>query len=418
VVNKNFKIAVIGLGYVGLPVFLSFSKKFDTIGFDIDARRVDSLKKGIDRNREHKINKRYKKRFTNKIEDISTCNVFIITVPTPVNSKKKPVLSFIKNATLDVAKFLKKGDLVIYESTVYPGCTENFCGDILEKKSKLKLNDDYFLGYSPERINPGDKSKKIENITKVVSGSNQKALKMVSFLYNNIIKNGIHKAESIMIAEGAKIIENTQRDLNIAFINELKIIFEKLNINFDHVLRAAMTKWNFLNFYPGLVGGHCIGVDPYYLSYIANKNNINNELILSGRKINENMHKYYAKKFINYLYHNKLKIFHAKVLILGLAFKENIADYRNSKIFSLIQYLRKKKMVIDCYDPLIEFKKLDNQIINSKPAENKYDYIILTVAHDYFASMGTKKIQKYGKPNVKIFSLKEIFIKNNLIIKL
>lgn len=339
----NNKIAIIGLGYVGLPLAVAFSKKFEVTGFDKNEERIISLKRNIDRTQEFskKQIKESKLNFTCDDKKLKDINIFIIAVPTPIYNNKIPDLRNLLAATKTVSRFLKKGDLVIFESTVYPGVTDDICIPILQKNSKLKLNHGFYCAYSPERINPGDKDKKLTNIVKVVSGSNIKTLNFVSSLYSKIIKAGIYKAESIKIAEAAKVIENTQRDLNIAFVNELTTIFSKMSISTYKVLKAASTKWNFLNFYPGLVGGHCIGVDPYYLTYKSIKLKYKPKVILSGRKTNDDMYKFLAKKILNFKIQSKKKIF--SLLILGYTFKEDCNDIRNSQIPKLIEYLKKKK---------------------------------------------------------------------------
>ena len=352
---KNLKLAVIGLGYVGLPLALEFSKKKKVIGFDINNTRINELNSGVDKNLEFKkknLLSSKKIKFTNKIEHLRSANCFIITVPTPINNKKKPDLKPLLDASKMIGKIIKKGDIIIYESTVYPGCIEEVCVPELEKFSKLKFNLDFFCGYSPERINPGDKKHTISNIKKITSGSTKEIAKVIDALYNEIIKVGTHKTSSIRIAEAAKVIENTQRDLNIALINEFSILFKKLNINTDEVLNAAGSKWNFLPFKPGLVGGHCIGVDPYYLTYKAKKVNYNPKIILSGRKLNDNMGNYVALELIKKMKQKNIKIKKSKILISGLTFKENCPDLRNSGVQKVISKLIKFNCHIDLQDRL------------------------------------------------------------------
>ena len=339
------KITVIGLGYVGLPLAIEFGKHFQTKGYDINSKRIQDLKKGIDSTLEVcKAQFRSSKKisFTNDINDIKDSNIYIVTVPTPVDDFKRPNLKPLEKSSRDVGSVLKKGDTVIYESTVYPGATEEFCVPILENESGLKLNKDFFCGYSPERINPGDKKHTLTNITKIVSGSNKKALKNINELYSKIIKAGIHKAPSIKVAEAAKVIENTQRDVNIALINELSMLFAKLNINSKDVFDAANTKWNFLDFRPGLVGGHCIGVDPYYLTHKAHEIGFYPEMILAGRRTNDLMSDYLVNKVFDLMIKKNIKISNARFLVMGLTFKEDCPDVRNTKVtdivFSLKEY--------------------------------------------------------------------------------
>ena len=353
-IYKRSKIAILGLGYVGLPLAVEFAKKRDVVGFDLNQNRINSLNNGYDKNlettkKELKASKNLV--FTNKIIDTRDCKIFIVTVPTPLNNNKKPDLKMLKNVSKSLGKIIKKNDIIIYESTVYPGVTEEICAPILEKNSGLKFNKDFFCGYSPERINPGDKKHRLPSIKKVTSGSNPKIATIVDELYREIIIAGTHKALSIKVAEAAKIIENTQRDVNIALINELSIIFNKLEIDTKSVLDAAGTKWNFLPFKPGLVGGHCIGVDPYYLAHKALKIGHRPEMILAGRKINDNMSFYVVKKVKEKMSIKKINFTGANVLIMGLTFKENCPDIRNTKIFDIINKFKKSKMNVDVYDP-------------------------------------------------------------------
>ena len=411
----KFNISIIGLGYIGLPLAIEFSKYFNVIGFDIDKKRVKELNEGIDITKEIVIKKNFSKNiyFTNNLKELQNSNVFIITVPTPVMRNNKPDLSYLKKASEIVARNLKSSSIVIYESTVYPGCTEEYCSPILERLSGLRLNKDFYLGYSPERINPGDNKHKLKNIVKIVSGSNVYSLNLMKKLYSKIIKAGLHVAESIKIAEAAKVIENIQRDINIAFINECSLIFKRLNINSSKVLKAAETKWNFMPFKPGLVGGHCIGVDPYYLTYKAKKLKYNPKVILAGRKINNGMSSYIAKPVIKALKKNDENLKKKKFLILGLSFKENCIDIRNSKVFDIINYLQRKKIKIDVYDPIIDQSNITKEhkinLLTRLEKKNYYDIIILAVPHLTFLSMGIKKIKKFGNKNLKIFDLKSVF---------
>ncbi len=421
---KNLKIAIIGLGYVGLPLALAFSKKKSVVGFDTNRQRVKELNFGIDKNLEFK-RKNFKTSkklfFTNNINNIKSANCFIVTVPTPIDKFKKPDLSPLLNATKIVAKILKKKDLIIYESTVYPGCIEEECVPLLEGLSKLKFNKDFYCGYSPERINPGDKKHTISNIKKITSGSTPEIATKIDELYNEIITVGTHKAPSIKVAEAAKVIENTQRDLNIALINELSILFNKLNIDTQDVLDAANTKWNFLPFKPGLVGGHCIGVDPYYLTFKAKKIGYKTKVILSGRELNDSMGKHVASKLILAMKDKKIKIKGSKILIMGLTFKENCADIRNSGVKSLFDGLKKFNCNLDLHDPWTNSTDVKN-IFNINPLKSlkkrNYDGIIIAVAHDIFKAKGINFIQNLCKKNRVIYDLKNLFKSDKVDLRL
>ncbi len=417
-------ISIIGLGYVGLPLAVAFSKYFKVIGYDISKNRVAQLKNGFDSNKEFsrkKINLLKNLKVTNQIQKTRNSEIFIITVPTPIFKNKLPNLNFLKKACEQVAKNIKYKSTIIFESTVYPGCTENFCVPIIEKISKKKLNTDFFVGYSPERINVGDKKHGLENITKIVSASNNLSLKKISKLYSKIIKSGVHQCKNIKTAEAAKAIENAQRDINIAFINEVGNIFSKLNIGLHEVLEAANTKWNFLNFKPGLVGGHCIGVDPYYLTYCAKKIGFNPKLINAGRNTNDNM----PLKFADFFYKSVKKNFDKKkkinLLVLGLSFKENTNDIRNSKVFDLAKYLRKKGSNVDIYDPLID-EKIENKnfkFLNCFNLNKKYHGIFFAVPHNIIVK-NFNRILKSTYKNSIIFDLKNIlknskFSKKNIL---
>ncbi len=413
---KKLSIGIIGLGYVGLPLSIRMGSKFKVIGYDINKARVIQLNKNIDITNEvtkkELINKK-NLRFTNQLSELNACNIYIVTLPTPINNKNKPDLSIIKNATKNLANYVSKGDIIIYESTVYPGVTEEICAPIIEKNSGLKFNKDFFCGYSPERINPGDKEKKIHKIKKVVSGSNPKTLKIIDKIYSSIISAGTYKAESIKIAEAAKVIENTQRDLNIALINEISMIFESMNVDTFKVLEAAKTKWNFIPFTPGLVGGHCIGVDPYYLTFLSEKLGHKPKVIIAGRKTNNQMHRFVSKKFIKMLRANNIDIKKSNILIMGYTFKENCPDTRNTKIKDLALYLNKTVKKIDIFDPWIRninhFSKTSSINFTNKPKKNFYDGIILTVGHSQFKKMGLKKIKNFGKKNLVIYDFKKLF---------
>ena len=392
---SKYNIAIIGLGYIGLPLLIEFSKYFKTIGFDTNKRRINELKKNIDINNEHKIYKK-KLEFTCIDKKINDCNIYIITVPTPLLKNKKPDLLNLINASKMVSKYLKKNDIVIYESTVYPGVTEDICGQILSKKTNLTLNKDFFLGYSPERINPGDKKRTLSNIKKIISASSNITLKKMKSIYGKIVKAGIYTAPSIKIAEAAKVIENTQRDINIAYMNELQIIFNKSNLNFEEIIKAASTKWNFLNFSPGLVGGHCIGIDPYYLDFYANKYQYKSKIILPSRKLNDVMPAHHFRnfnlKYLNFLKEKKIKT--KKILYLGLSFKKNTNDFRNSKHIEFYNLLS-AKYKIDAFDPLLKNKIIDKNnitLINkSKLKLSNYSAVIYGANHDIF-----KKIFKFN----------------------
>ena len=421
--KNNFskkKIAILGLGYVGLPLAIEFGKKFITIGYDKSFDRVNSLKSNLDKNKEISKNQFLQSKklsFTSNYKDLSSCNYFIITVPTPIYKDKKPNLNFLINVSNSVSKILKKNDIVIYESTVYPGVTEEICIPILEKKSNLIFNKDFFVGYSPERINPGDKKHTLKNIKKITSASNKKTLNKINYIYKKIIKAGVFPVNSIKIAEAAKVIENSQRDLNVAFINELSIIFKKLKINTSEVLEAASTKWNFLNFSPGLVGGHCIGVDPYYLTYKSIKSGYFPKVILSGRKINNDMPKYIVKDILKLIVSKSKNLKNKKIIILGLTFKENCSDTRNSKVFDIYDLLKKNKIIVDIFDP-----KLDDKLLHGKQKiklvknikKNEYDGMIVAVAHNEFIKIGLVKLRNMLKKNGFIYDLKSIFKKDEV----
>ena len=422
--NKSIKLAIIGLGYVGLPLFLEFSKKRNTLGFDINENRINELKSFIDKNKEFSKDDFLQIPFlnlTNKFEDLSSANCYIITVPTPVDDLKKPDLEPLSKVSKSVGSILKKDDIVIYESTVYPGCIEEECVPILEKFSNLKFNKDFYCGYSPERINPGDKKHIISNIKKITSGSTPLVAEIIDNLYNEIIIVGTHKAPSIKVAEAAKVIENTQRDLNIALINELAILFNKMEIDTEAVLEAAGTKWNFLSFKPGLVGGHCIGVDPYYLTHKAKSIGYNPKVILAGREINESMGLYVASNFVRHMLKKNINIKGSKVLIMGLTFKENCADIRNSGIKDVINELKRFECQIELYDPWAnseEVKASYNMYTINKLIENTYDGIIISVAHSIFKRIGINKIKSLCKKNHIIYDLKHLYSKKDTDLRL
>ena len=413
--DKKLKLAIIGLGYVGLPLALEFAKKRLVVGFDIQKKRIKELKAGVDKNLEtsSKQLKDIKQLiFTNNVQDLKSANCYIVTVPTPIDQLKKPDLKPLLEATKTIGKIIKNGDLVIYESTVYPGCVEEQCVPVLESFSKLKFNKDFFCGYSPERMNPGDKHHNVSNIKKITSGSTPKIAEVVDDLYNEIVIVGTHKAKSIKIAEAAKVIENTQRDLNIALINELALLFNKMNIDTKSVLDAAESKWNFLPFKPGLVGGHCIGVDPYYLTHKAKTIGYKPKLILAGRELNDSMGVYVASQLIKKIKKKKIQISESKILIMGLTFKENCADIRNSGVKSVIEELKKYNCKLDLYDPWVDHKDIKKTYgfsPKSKLNQNTYDGVLIAVGHDKFKIMGIKKISKLCKKNHVIYDLKFLF---------
>ena len=421
---SNLKLAVIGLGYVGLPLAVEFSKKRNVVGFDIQKERIEELKSGFDKTFEvsnYELKKAKKINFTSNQDHLKNASCYIITVPTPINESKEPDLSFLINSSKAVGKYLKLNDIVIYESTVFPGCTEEICVPILEKVSGLKFNKEFFCGYSPERINPGDKEHRIDNIKKVISGSNSDVAIVIEKLYKEIVTAGTHITETIKEAEAAKVIENTQRDLNIALINELSIIFKKLDIDTEHVLKAAETKWNFLSFRPGLVGGHCISVDPYYLTYKAEVSGYKPQIILSGRKINDAMGGYIANNLITAMMQKGIKIKNSRVLIMGFTFKENCPDIRNSRVIDIVNELSEHKCIVDVYDPWVkkeDLAKKYNLNYVSIPKEGTYDSIVLAVGHNDFKKMGVKKIRSFGKSTNLIYDLKFLYNKNETDLRL
>jgi UDP-N-acetyl-D-galactosamine dehydrogenase len=412
------KIAVIGLGYVGLPLAHAFSIKYPVTGFDISPLRIEELNSGYDRTLELskiQISEAIDRgiRFTSDIEEIRDCNVYIVTVPTPIDKHKRPDLTPLIKASEIVGNVLKKGDVVIYESTVYPGATEEDCVPVLEKISGLKFNEDFFCGYSPERINPGDKEHTVTKIKKVTSGSTPETGDLVDSLYASVITAGTHKAPSIKVAEAAKVIENSQRDINIAFINELAIIFNRLGIDTEAVLKAAETKWNFLSFRPGFVGGHCIGVDPYYLAYKAQETGYNPEIILAGRRLNDNMGIYVANQIIKLMIKKGHKIDGSKVLVLGITFKENCPDIRNSRVIDVITELKEFGCKVDVFDPWADVAEVKKEY-NIAPIEQSqldiinYDAILLAVKHEKFKSIDIKKTKKQVIFDVKSFLNEDI----------
>ena len=411
----KFNIGIIGLGYVGLPLAVEMAKKFKVVGFDINQNRIDELNKGKDNTNElskSQLNQSLKQGiiYTSDSEQLNESNFFIVTVPTPINKDKTPNLNPVISASKTVSQFLNKGTIVVYESTVYPGVTEEVCVPILEEFSGLKFNSDFFVGYSPERINPGDKEHTVTKIKKVVSGSTKETLKKIAEIYSSVITAGIYEAESIKVAEAAKVIENTQRDINIAFVNELAVIFDKLDIDTNQVLKAAQTKWNFLNFFPGLVGGHCIGVDPYYLAHKAQEAGYNPEIILSGRRMNDNIPKYLVSKIIKQLLTISNNNSQKTALILGATFKENCPDLRNSKVYDIYKELEDYNIKSYLYDPIAEFDELKSLYMESAiqklNEQEKFDILIIAVSHKEFYSLNP---ELFVKSDSVIFDVKGIF---------
>jgi len=422
--SKDLKLAIIGLGYVGLPLGVEFGKIRSVIGFDINQKRIDELSDGNDRTLEITHQELSEAKFlqlTTNPEYLKEASCYIVTVPTPIDEYKRPVITPLIKASETIGKALNPGDIVIYESTVYPGATEEDCVPVLEKYSGLKFNKDFFCGYSPERINPGDKEHRVTTIKKVTSGSTPKIANLIDDLYNEIVTAGTHKAESIRVAEAAKVIENTQRDLNIALINELSIIFNKMNIDTDAVLKAAGSKWNFLPFRPGLVGGHCIGVDPYYLTHKAQALGYSPEIILAGRRINDGMGAYVASQLIKAMIKKSIQIDGARILIMGLAFKENCPDLRNTRVIDVILELREYGIIVDVYDPCVDASQAKQEYgvqLLSYPDFGTYSAVILTVAHKQFIEMGASKIRSFLESTGVFYDVKSIFDKKDVDIRL
>jgi len=412
---RNCRIGVIGLGYVGLPLAVEFGKHFDTVGFDVKADRIADLRAGRDRTLEvprEELKGAAQLRFTTDLSDLKRCRVYIVTVPTPIDEYKRPDLTPLIRASESVGKVLKRGDVVVYESTVYPGCTEEVCVPILERESGLRFNRDFFAGYSPERINPGDKEHRLPSIKKVTSGSTPEVTDFVDKLYSAIITAGTHKASSIRVAEAAKVIENTQRDVNIALINELALIFNRLGIDTEEVLNAAGSKWNFLPFRPGLVGGHCIGVDPYYLTHKAQEIGYHPEMILAGRRLNDNMPIYVANEIVKLMTGRRMHVKGARVLMLGLAFKENCPDVRNSKVVDVIRELQKYGAIVDVYDPWVNAAECKHEY-GIRPVRtlqrSKYDVAVVAVAHREFRELGAAGVRRLCRKSHVIYDIKHVF---------
>ncbi len=417
----NCRIGIIGLGYVGLPLAVEFGKQLPTIGFDIKAERIAELKAGQDSTLEvepEELAQATHISYTDNIEDLARCNVYIVTVPTPIDSFKRPDLTPLEKASEALGKIVGKGDVIIYESTVYPGATEEVCIPLIEAVSGLTYNEDFFAGYSPERINPGDKEHRVTNILKVTSGSTPEVADFVDALYQRVISAGTHKASSIRVAEAAKVIENTQRDVNIALVNELALIFNRLGIDTEEVLEAAGTKWNFLPFRPGLVGGHCIGVDPYYLTHKAQEIGYHPDMILAGRRINDNMGAYVAECTVKLLTQRKIHVAGAKILVLGLAFKEDCPDLRNTRVVDIIDEFENYHAEIDIFDPWVDPEEARREygltVIQDQPPVDHYDAIILAVGHQQFRDMGVEKIRALGKEKSVLFDVKYILPKDQV----
>ena len=412
---ENSKIAVVGLGYVGLPLMIEFAKRFPTLGFDINAKRVKELQNGIDNLKDltaEELGEAVQGSYSSNPANLDDYNVYIVTVPTPVDKQNRPDLSPLKKACEVVGKAMNKGDVVIFESTVFPGATEEVCVPILEEYSGLELNKSFFVGYSPERINPGDKKHRLSTVIKVTAGSNQETGEFVNALYLSIISAGTHPASSIKVAEASKVIENTQRDLNIALVNELSIIFHRLGIDSEEVLEAAGTKWNFLNFRPGLVGGHCIGVDPYYLTYKSQEIGYHPEVILAGRRINDEMGSYISERVIKEMTQQRIHVVDSNILVMGLAFKENCPDIRNTRVAELVSGLQEYQANVDVYDPWVDAdtaKEEYGMSLVSQPAEGQYDAVVIAVAHDCFREAGLETIKKLVKDNHVLFDVKYLF---------
>ncbi|MFX2101247.1 Vi polysaccharide biosynthesis UDP-N-acetylglucosamine C-6 dehydrogenase TviB [Acinetobacter baumannii] len=421
---EQLKIAIIGLGYVGLPLAVEFGKHKPTIGFDINTDRIQELKSGHDHTLEvtsDELKHVHQLSYTADIEDLKTANFFIVTVPTPIDDFKQPDLTPLVKASQSIAKVLKKGDIVVYESTVYPGATEEVCIPELEKYSGLNFNKDFFVGYSPERINPGDKQRRVTNILKITSGSTPDVADYIDQVYNLIIEVGTHKAPTIKVAEAAKVIENTQRDVNIALINELALIFNKMGIDTEDVLKAAGTKWNFLNFRPGLVGGHCIGVDPYYLTHKAQSIGLHPEIILAARRLNDRMGEYVATQLIKEMVKQRIQVVGARILILGLSFKENCPDIRNTKIVDMVKALKEYDLDLDIYDPWVDSAEVEGEYGLAPVTELKqdhYDAIVIAVAHDQFKAMSSQELIALGKEKHVLYDLKYVLDKEQSDIRL
>jgi UDP-N-acetyl-D-galactosamine dehydrogenase len=412
--TENLKLAVVGLGYVGLPLAVEFGRSRPILGFDISSRRIAQLIAGEDVNLEttrEELSAAKHLSFTTEIADLRDCNCFIVTVPTPIDEHKRPDLAALISASQTVGSVLKRGDIVIYESTVYPGCTEEDCVPALERASGLRFNEDFFCGYSPERINPGDKQHRLATVRKITSGSTEEVADLIDALYNEVVTAGTHRAESIKVAEAAKVIENTQRDLNIALINELALIFNKLEIDTEAVLRAAGTKWNFLPFRPGLVGGHCIGVDPFYLTHKAQEIGYHPEVILAGRRINDGMGRYVVSQLVKAMTRRRIRVDGARVLVMGLAFKENCPDLRNTRVVDVVAELRQYQCEVDVYDPWVDPADANHEYGIApvvRPEEGCYDAVVIAVAHNQFRVLGAAGIRAFCRETSVVYDLKYV----------
>ena len=412
--SKNLRIGIVGLGYVGLPLAVEFGKQYPTVGFDINADRVAELEGGVDSTLEcssEELAEAKHLSYSSSASDLADCNFYVVTVPTPIGDSNRPLLTPLRAASNTLGAVIKKGDIVVYESTVYPGATEEFCVPLLEENSGLKMNTDFFVGYSPERINPGDKEHRLPSILKVTSGSTPEVADFVDQVYKSIITAGTHKASSIKVAEAAKVIENTQRDVNIALVNELAMIFERVGIDTEEVLEAAGTKWNFLPFRPGLVGGHCIGIDPYYLTYKAEQLGYHPQMILAGRRINDNMSLYVASQIIKKMLSKGMQPLASKVLILGLTFKENCPDLRNTKVVDIKKELETYGVKVEVHDPWVDADEARQEYgfdLVADPEKGAYDGIIIAVAHDQFRALGAKGIRSFGKKDSVLYDIKYV----------
>jgi UDP-N-acetyl-D-galactosamine dehydrogenase len=409
---RNLRIGVVGLGYVGLPLAVEFGRRYQTVGFDIKASRIDALNAGTDATLEvskDELAESKNVRFSNNAADLADCNFYIVTVPTPIGDGNRPLLTPLRNASMTLSGVLKKNDVVVYESTVYPGVTEEFCVPFLENGSGLQLNKDFFVGYSPERINPGDTEHRLTNILKITSGSTPEAAAFIDSVYRSIVTAGTYLTSSIRVAEAAKVIENTQRDVNIALVNELAMIFELMDIDTEEVLEAAATKWNFLPFRPGLVGGHCIGIDPYYLAYKAQHLGYHPQMILAGRRINDNMSLYVVSRVIKLMLAKGRKPMDARVLVLGLAFKENCPDVRNTKVIDIVRELESYGAKVDVHDPWVSAEDAQAEYgieLAEQPRAGAYDVVLLAVAHRQFRELGQDGIRAFGNPDSVCFDVK------------
>jgi UDP-N-acetyl-D-glucosamine/UDP-N-acetyl-D-galactosamine dehydrogenase len=414
---EDVRVGVIGLGYVGLPLAVELGRRYPTVGFDIKKERIAELREGRDSTREatpEALAAATRLRFSTESEDLRDCNVYIVTVPTPIGRNKRPLLTPLKSASETVGAVLSPGDVVVYESTVFPGCTEEVCVPILERVSGLRFNHDFFAGYSPERINPGDHAHSLTTIMKVTSGSTPEAAEFVDALYGSIVTAGTHKASSLKVAEAAKVIENTQRDVNIALINELALIFHRIGIDTEEVLTAAATKWNFLPFKPGLVGGHCIGVDPYYLTEKAQELGYHPEMILAGRRLNDSMAEYVANQVVKLMIGKSIQPTGARVLVLGLTFKENCPDVRNTKVIDLVREIEGFHCSVDVHDPWVDRDEARREFgieLVDAPKQGHYDAVVLAVAHREFAALGAGGIRAFGCPNFVLYDIKHLLPK-------